>query len=144
MDDQTIEEIELADKYDLVAVRSFIKDPKKARVRTKGAERQARFLEAKAQVGLVKEFVPVALIAQVKAAGSWDAWSALQAKAVSTAPVSVLPASLPGPVAQSVDLSVPGPVAIATPVVSEAEILGERVKSLGGAKGWLVRRLLAV
>ena len=144
---QAVIDAELANNYSLVAVRAYVKDDEKAKAKNKNAERQAKFVAEKNAQGLVKDYVPASIAAQVKEAGGWESWLALVQKAQS----ATLP-PVPGPGVQSVDLPVPvlsvlpadlpGPAA--SPVASEAEALGQRVKALGGARGWLVRRLLAV
>lgn len=132
---QAVIDSELANNYNLVAVRAYVKDDEKAKAKNKNAERQAKFVAEKTAQGLVKDYVPASISAQVKEAGGWESWLALMQKAQS-APLPTVP--VPG--VQSVDL--PGPAA--SSVSSEAEVIGQRVKALGGARGWLVRRLLAV
>jgi hypothetical protein len=132
---QAVIDAELANNYNLVAVRAYVKDDEKARAKNKNAERQAKFVAEKTAQGLVKDYVPASIAAQVKEAGGWESWLALMQKAQS-APLPTVPV----PCVQSVDL--PGPAV--SPVSSEAEVIGQRVKALGGARGWLIRRLLAV
>lgn len=148
---QAVIDAELANNYSLVAVRAYVKDDEKAKAKNKNAERQAKFVAEKTAQGLVKDYVPAAISAQVKEAGGWQAWLELTLKAQS-ATLPPVPVPVPVPGVQSVDLpasvlavlpaDLPG--LAASPVASEAEALGQRVKTLGGARGWLVRRLLAV
>lgn len=146
---QAVIDAELANNYSLVAVRAYVKDDEKAKAKNKNAERQAKFVAEKTAQGLVKDYVPASISAQVKEAGGWESWLALMQKAQSaTLPPVPVPGvqsvDLPAPVLAVLPADLPGPAASGVPMSSEAEALGQRVKTLGGARGWLVRRLLAV
>lgn len=101
----------------------FVLDPKEAKERGGSADRMAKLRNKQAAAGLRPAAVPVALLAEVKEAGGWEAWGAKKTAAPAPEPVIV---QVPGPERVVIEkVEVPGPERV---VVEKVEVPGpERV-----------------
>ena len=101
----------------------FVLDPKEAEERGGSADRMAKLRNKQAAAGLRPAAVPVALLAEVKEAGGWEAWEAKKTAAPAPEPVIV---QVPGPERVVIEkVEVPGPERV---VVEKMEVPGpERV-----------------
>lgn len=72
------EELHLAAEHHLVKVQAFIRDPKKAEKKTKGAERVAKHREKLKEAGLVQTSIPATIAQQIKETGDFDKWLSAQ------------------------------------------------------------------
>ena len=101
----------------------FVLDPKEAEERGGSADRMAKLRNKQAAAGLRPAAVPVALLAEVKEAGGWEAWEAKKTAAPAPEPVIV---QVPGPERVVIEkVEVPGPERV---VVEKVEVPGpERV-----------------
>jgi len=147
----------------------FVLDPKEAKERGGSADRMAKLRNKQAAAGLRPAAVPVALLAEVKEAGGWEAWQAKQTAPPVQEPTIV---EVPGPervIIQTVEVpgperilekkvevrvEVPGPERLITVEKTvevhakveqrdwDAMLLGRKVRALKGWRATVVRWLL--
>lgn len=137
--EETRKEERLRDEFELVRITKpvYVFDAKEAKVRSLGAARIAKFREKQAEKGLTSALVPSAILEKVKEKGGWNEW--IDAQKVTTFFEKVVEKEVIREVMKEVarDISV-------EPAQDKADkMLGKRVRSMPGARGWLVRWLLS-